>query len=89
MWGRQNNCAGIAHEGENFGQLCIMLSRHPIVLFLRLKSHVCFFVKGRENEAVDAVHSIAVVMFESLCCNDKITVGKIIMSPKKNTVSSS
>lgn len=145
MWGRQNNRAGIAHEGENFGQLCMMLSHHPIFLFfeakescllfhLRLRkqsswcgtkenSYVSFTLKehivGWENwmqlSAVSKTNTaklshaptlpsfrvpsftffhstvwcIAVFMFESLYCNDKMTAGNIIMSPKKNIISSS
>lgn len=42
-WERQNNCAGIAHEWENFGQLCIMLSHHPIFFFFEAKESCLLF----------------------------------------------
>lgn len=44
MWGKQNNCAGVAHQGENFGQLCMMLSQHPIIL-----SFFFLFFKVKES----------------------------------------
>lgn len=33
MKGKQNNCAGVAHKGQNFGHIGLMLSHHPIFFF--------------------------------------------------------
>lgn len=41
-WGRQNNCAGIAHKGENFVKLCMMLSHHSNFSFF-------FFFEAQES----------------------------------------